>query len=210
MQVGNIIDSLTHLGSGNTTERVVDNLLASMVVPAAVKDVAQATDTTKRSPTRQGWANLGTGLGQTIEERVPGMTSRVPPQIDIAGQPQHAPASDLGGANPFPWTTNQNNDVTEELARLGVTVENVPKSMTKKVRGVQVPVRGGDMTTPEAQELQQQEQAETYRRWSRAINSPAWQSRAMNDDLRKIALTKIHEEVVKGRLQRLSQIKRDE
>jgi len=32
MQVGNIIDSLTHLGSGNTTERVVDNLLASMVV----------------------------------------------------------------------------------------------------------------------------------------------------------------------------------
>jgi hypothetical protein len=211
MQVGNIIDSLTHLGSGDTTERVVDNLLASMVVPAAVKDVAQGMDTTKRSPTREGFSNLATGLGQTIEERTPAMTRRVPAQIDIAGQPQHAPASGLGGANPFPWTTDQNNHVTEELARLGLTVEQMPKPVTRKLHnGKTVVVPGGDMTLPEAQELQRQETAETYNRWSKAISSPGWQSRTMTDELRKSALEKIHEQVVKGRLQRLQQIKREE
>jgi predicted ABC-type ATPase len=207
MQLGNIVDSLTHLGQGNTVERVIDNLLASAVIPAGVKNVAQTLDTTSRGPQHEGWSDPTKGLVQTIEERTPGLTKNVPADIDVTGQPVQKPVSGLGGANPFPVSTEKNNPVVAELARLGVTVENAPTGPVT-VKGVgrkKFAVPGTTPTPDEAVKIQQLETRDFFTLASRAVSNPQW--KAVPDDEKKIILNKLHAAVTKSRLQRLQQIR---
>jgi hypothetical protein len=207
MQLGNIVDSLTHLGQGDTAERVIDNLLASAVIPAGVKNVAQTLDTTSRGPQHEGWSDPTKGLVQTIEERTPGLTKNVPADIDVTGQPVQKPISGLGGANPFPVSTEKNNPVVAELARLGVTVENAPTGPVT-VKGVgrkKFAVPGTTPTPDEAVKIQQLETRDFYTLASRAVSNPQW--KAVPDDEKKIILNKLHAAVTKSRLQRLQQIR---
>src|SRR3984885_13369252 len=72
------------------------NREAGSLIPAGVANVAETIDPTVRRPQ--------TAL-QAIESRIPGMTSAAPPIVDITGSRVRRPASNLGGANPFPFTT---------------------------------------------------------------------------------------------------------
>lgn len=93
----------------------VQNFIARQVagfVPALVKDVAQAGDRTVRKPN---------GIMETIESRIPGLTSHVPAVTNIAGQEVKRPASAVGGAKPFPVSKATNDPVLKELSRLGVS-----------------------------------------------------------------------------------------
>ncbi len=208
MQIANIVDSLTHLGNGNTGERMIDNLLSSAVVPAGVKDIAQAADPTLRQPQYEGSDNPLTGLKQTIQSRVPGLTGNVPPQIGITGEPLQAPASRLGGANPFPVSTEKANPVISELARLGITVENLPNKpiKVKGVHGKMVELPNSTPTQQEATKLQTLETQDAYRRYSLVVQHPQWQQ--VPDEEKVVILKKIHEAILKGRYQRLLQIRR--
>jgi hypothetical protein len=171
MQISSLVDGLTHLGTGHTAERIVDNLLGSAVVPAGVKDIAQGTDPTMRSPGYEGLANPVPGLAQTIESRVPGLTKNVPPDIDVTGQPVQRPTSALGGANPFPVTTAKPNPVVDELARLGTPAITAPTTLNIYVNGkkTQIPV-----SPDEGKQMAQKEQQAFYTLISEHILDPSW------------------------------------
>ena len=207
MQLSSIVDGLTHLGQGHTAERVVDNLLASAVVPSLVKTVAQGTDRTVRSPQREGTANPLTGLSETIQERIPGLTKNVPADIDVTGQPVQRPASSLGGANPFPVTTDKNDPVTKEMARLGFSVETAPiNPMTVRgPRGKKIEVPGSAPTPAEAAELQQRETRRFYEAASLAVNNPAWEQ--VPDVEKKVLLDRLRKLIVANRLRNLLAIR---
>ena len=81
--------------------------LVSGFVPSALGNIAQAQD-------RTIW--LPTTIPEFVETKIPGMTSRVPADIDITGQPAQRPVSELGGANPFPISTVTNDPVTKLAA----------------------------------------------------------------------------------------------
>ena len=207
MQLSSVVDSLTHLGQGHAAERVVDNLLASVVIPAIVKNVAQGTDRTVRSPQREGTANPLTGLSQTIQERIPGLTKNVPADIDVTGQPVQRPTSSLGGANPFPVTTDKNDPVVKEMARLGFSVETAPiNPMTVRgPRGKKIEVPGSAPTPAEAAELQQRETRRLYEAASLAINNPAWEQ--VPDVEKKVLLDRLRKLIVANRLRNLLTIR---
>lgn len=207
MQISGVVDSLTHLGEGNTAERVADNLVASAVVPAGIKNVAQAVDPTMRTPAYGGISNPTQGLKQTIESRVPGLTKNVPADIDVTGQPVKRTPSSVGGANPFPVSTQKNNPVLSELARLGVSVENQPqKTLTVREGNKVVPIPGGQPTPAEAQKLQKLETQEFYRIASSVISNPSWKK--IPDEEKKIVLSEIRKKVDAGRYGRLLLIRK--
>jgi hypothetical protein len=206
MQLSGIINSLTHIGTGHTAERIVDNLLASAVVPAGVKAIAQTSDTTMRSPERNGLlTDPGKGLLQTIEERVPGLTKNVPADIDITGQPVQRPVSALGGANPFPVTEDKKNFALNELSRLGVVVGNAPQTITLHRNGVPVTFQA---TPEEAREIQKQEITQFWQTMQRVISQPGWSS--MPDFEKKRVVDSVHKRVTENRVGRLFQLRQQE
>jgi hypothetical protein len=207
MQISGVVDSLTHLGEGNTAERVSDNLLASAVVPSGLKNIAQAEDPAFRTPQYGGINNPLQGLKQTIESRVPGLTKNVPADIDITGQPVTRTPSSLGGANPFPVSTARKNPVLAELARLGVAVENPPtKAITVREGNQVVPIPGGQPTPAEALKLQRLETQEFYRIASSVISGPGWKK--IPDADKKTILSEIRKKVDAGRFGRLILIRK--
>ena len=109
-----LIDTLNDT-SGKRANNFIARQVASFV-PAVVSNVAQGMDRTVRRPQ---------GIVQTVESRIPGLTSRVPATLDVSGQPVQRPVSGLGGANPYPITSAKNNAAVSEMARLGVTLENL-------------------------------------------------------------------------------------
>ncbi len=206
MQLSGIINSLTHIGTGHTAERIVDNLLASAVVPAGIKAIAQASDTTMRSPERNGLlTDPAKGLLQTIEERVPGLTKNVPADIDITGQPVKRPVSALGGANPFPVTEDKKNFALNELARLGVVVGSAPQTINLHRNGVPVTFTA---TPDEAREIQKQEITQFWQTMQRIISQPGWGQ--MPDFQKKIVIDSIHKRVTENRVGRLFQLRQSE
>jgi hypothetical protein len=201
MQLSGMLDAMTQLSS-KTPERVIDNLLASAVVPAGVKALAQAVDPTMRSPQRNGMSDPMTGLKQTIEERVPGLTKNVEPDIDITGQPVKRPGSELGGANPFPVSVDNKNPITAELARMGVVVGPAPQQVIVRRNGVPITYA---VSPEEGQKIQQAEVQQFYQIMSRVISQPGW--KAMPDFDKKLVIDSVHKQVTANRLGRLYQLR---
>ncbi len=170
-QVSGMIDALTHLGTGHTAERIVDNMLASAAVPAGVKDIAQGVDPTVRTPGHEGLTSPIPGLEQTIESRVPGLTKNVPAEVDVTGQPATRPAGAVGGANPFPVSTAKPNAVVDELARLGVPSITAPTSINTYVDGKKTSV---PISPDDGKALAQTEQQLFYKLISEHILDSSW------------------------------------
>lgn len=167
------------------------NFIARQVasfIPAGVKDIAQAADPTVRK------AN---GIAQTVESRIPGLTSKVPAVIDVAGRPVQRPASAVGGANPFPITKASSDPILRELGRLGVATSQPPASI--KWRGKQT-----QLLDSERQRLQEQEGSEFYARLSRIVPTSSWQR--LPDDAKRKRVTEIRREIEQSRPQRISRL----
>ncbi len=150
-----------------------------------VKDVAQATDPTVRKPV---------GITQTIESRIPGLTSKVPAVIDIAGKPVQRPTSSLGGSNPFPVSQSNNDPVLNELAQLGISTPQA--AATVKRRGRVTP-----LSDSQRQRLTQEENQAVYKVLSRIVPGKGWQS--LSDDSKRKQIAKIRKEVDEQRPARI-------
>jgi hypothetical protein len=177
--LANLSEAITNPGAR------AQNFIARQVagfVPAIVKDVAQTADPTVRRPT---------GITQTIESRIPGLTNRVPAVVDVAGRPVQRPASAVGGGNPFPVTTANNDPVLKELARLGVSTTGAPASIKRKGRVT-------PLTDTQRQKLSEQEGQELYARLSRIISGRGWGS--LSDDRKREQITKFRRQIEESRL----------
>jgi hypothetical protein len=181
--LSNLSEAITNPGA--RAQGFISRQVAGFV-PALVKDVAQSADLTVRKPT---------GIGETLESRIPGLTSRVPAVIDVAGQPVKRPASAVGGANPFPISTAKNDPVLSELSRLGISTSPAPASV--KRRGTETP-----LTNAQRQKLSEQEGQELYKVLSRIVPGRGWQS--LSDDARRKRISKLRREIEQGRPARVA------
>jgi hypothetical protein len=167
------------------------NREAGSLVPAGVANIAETMDPTVRRPT---------SAFQAIQSRIPGLTSAAPAIVDVTGRTVQRPASNLGGANPFEWTTAKHDPVVDELARLGITTPQPPKQITW---------RGGQkaqLSEAEQQQLAQVEGQEFYRHVSQRIASRSWQR--LNDDQKRKVLVEIHRAIDEARPTRLNRMRR--
>ena len=164
---------------------------AGSLIPAGVANVAETLDPTIRRPQ--------TAL-QAIESRVPGLTSATPPITDIAGRSVQRPTSNLGGANPFPFTMAKHDPVVDTLARLGISTPQPPTQVRWRGKPTQ-------LTDAERQRFAQDEGAELYRRVGRVIQSGSWQRRT--DDQKRKALVELHRMVDASRPARLTKMRRE-
>ena len=166
------------------------NREAGSLVPAGVANVAETIDPTVRRPQ---------SALQAIESRIPGLTSAAPAVIDITGQPVRRPMNNLGGANPFPFTTAANDPVVAELARLGISTPTAPTQI--KWRG-----KTTQLTEQERQQFAEAEGQEIYRRVAKLVQSGAWQKRS--DDQKRKALVELHRMIDEARPARLTKMRR--
>lgn len=166
------------------------NREAGSLVPAGVANVAETLDPTVRRPQ--------TPL-QAIQSRIPGRTSAAPAVIDATGHLVQRPLNNLGGANPFPFSTATNDPVVAELARLGIATPQPPSQI--KWRG-----KPTQLTDAERQTIAQQEGQELYKRVSKLIQNGAWQRRT--DDQKRKALVEFHRMQDDARSARLTKIRR--
>ena len=109
------------------------------------------------------------------------------------------PINNLGGANPFPFTTAKHDPVVDELARLGISTPQPPTQI--KWRGKPTP-----LTDAERQAFPEQEGQELYRRVGKLIQSGSWQKR--NDDQKRKALVELHRMLDEARAARLTKMRK--
>jgi len=166
------------------------NREAGSLVPAGVANVAETVDPTVRRPQ--------TPL-QAVESRIPGLTSAAPSIVDATGHLVRRPLNNLGGANPFPFTTAANDPVVNELARLGISTPQAPTQI--KWRG-----KPTQLTDAERQAIAEQEGQELYKRVSKLIQSGAWQRRS--DDQKRKALVIFHRMLDDSRSARLTRMRK--
>jgi hypothetical protein len=167
------------------------NREAGSLIPAGVANVAETLDGTIRRPQ--------TAL-QAIESRIPGLTSAAPPIVDITGHLVQRPTSNLGGANPFPWTVSKHDRVVEELARLGISTPQPPTTIRWKSKPTA-------LTDAERQAFAEAEGRAFYSRVGKLIQGESWQKHS--DDAKRKTLIQIHRAIDEGRPARLSRIRRD-
>jgi hypothetical protein len=187
--LSNLAEALTSPGA--RAQSFISREVAS-IVPALVKDVAQAGDRAIRRPQ---------GIAQTIESRVPGLTQHVPAAIDISGQSVKRPASSVGGMNPFPVTTAKNDPTLNELARLGISTPSAPTTI--KLRGKPSP-----LSQSERQQIAQEEGQRFYQQASRLISSGSWTRKS--DDQKRESLAEIRRDIDENRAARLIKIRKAE
>jgi hypothetical protein len=166
------------------------NREAGSLIPASVANLAESLDRTIRRPQ--------TAL-QAIESRIPGLTHAAPPIIDITGHTVQRPASNLGGANPFPFQTARHDPVVDELARLGISTPQPPQQI--KLRG-----KPTQLTDAERQRFAEDEGAELYKRVGKLLQSGVWQRRT--DDQKRKALVELHRMIDESRPARLTRMRR--
>jgi hypothetical protein len=166
------------------------NREAGSLVPAGVANIAETLDLTVRRPR--------TAL-EAIESRIPGLTHAAQPIVDITGHTVQRPASNLGGAFPFEFTTAKHDPVVSELARLGISTPQPPAQI--KWRGKPTP-----LTDDERQHFAMEEGQELYRRVGRVMQSGAWQRRS--DDQKRKGLVELHRMIDEARPARLTRLRR--
>jgi hypothetical protein len=195
------LDDMPFLGTlGNLLQAVHDpvggraqsfiNREAGSIIPAGVANIAETIDPTIRRPQ---------SALQAIESRIPGLTVAAPPITDITGNRVQRPLSNLGGANPFPFTTAKHDAVVDALARLGISTPQPPTQI--KLRGKPSP-----LTDAEKQAIATQEGQEFYRSVARSIQSGQWQRES--DDRRRQAIANLHRDIIESRPQRLTRLRR--
>jgi hypothetical protein len=162
------------------------NREAGSLIPSGLANIAETMDPTVRRP--------GTAM-QAIKSRIPGRTSAAPAIVNIAGKNVERPANNLGGANPFPFSTATNDPVVSELARLGVSTPQAPKQIGKI-----------KLTDNERQQLMQQEGQDLYTSVSQSIRNGSWQQRT--DDQKRLALVELHRQQDGKRPARLNAMRR--
>jgi hypothetical protein len=172
-----------------SSDRVWRRLAEDRRLPAIVKDTAQIIDNTVRKPT---------GITQTLESRIPGLTSRVPAVIDASGNPVKRPANELGGANPFPMSADKGDAVLKEMARLGISTPTPPTSI--KFRG-----KATALTTTERQQIAQQEGQELHSRLSRMVANSAWGGLA--DTLKQKRIAEVRKQIDENRPFKLARMR---
>jgi hypothetical protein len=168
------------------------NREAGSLVPAGVANIAESMDRTVRRPQI---------ALQAIESRIPGLTSATPPIVDITGHLVQRPSSNLGGANPFPFTTAKHDPVVDELAQLGISTPQPPTQI--KWRG-----KPTQLTDSERQQFAQEEGQEFIKRVARVVQSGAWQKRS--DDQKRKALVELHRMIDESRPARLTNLRLSE
>ena len=182
----NVMEAIENPGS--RAEKFISKEAGSLV-PALVKDIAQASDRTVRRPT---------GPVQEIESRVPGLTSQVPALTDVVGRPVQRPASALRGANPFPISKQNNDPVIQELARLGIATTQPPASVKMKGKSFQ-------LTGTERQQLAQQEGDLLRGKVAKWIATKAWAS--LDDDQRRKKIAELRRDITATRPRRLTKLR---
>jgi hypothetical protein len=168
------------------------NREAGSLVPAGVANVAETIDPTVRRPQ---------SALQAIESRIPGLTSAAPAIIDITGKNVQRPLNNLGGANPFPFTTAKHDLVADELSRLGISTPQPPTQLKWKGKPTQ-------LTDQERQQFAEAEGQELYKRVSKLVQSGAWQRRS--DDQKRKALVELHRIIDESRPGRLTKMRRQD
>jgi hypothetical protein len=128
----------------------------------------------------------------------------VPASIDVTGKPLQRPVSGLGGANPFPWTTDKNDVVVNELARLGIANQQPPK--TVKRPGTSKRVVPWTLTPQEGQQVQIQEAQELYTWLQKRIAAPGWNEK--KDDIKRTLIQEERERIAGTRFGRVSRMRR--
>lgn len=166
------------------------NREAGSIIPAGVANIAETVDPTIRRPQ---------SALQAVESRIPGLTSAAPPITDITGHSVQRPTSNLGGAWPFPVTTNKHDPVVDALAQLGISTPQPPAQI--KQRGKPSP-----LADAEKQAIATQEGQEFYWRVARSIQSGQWQRES--DDRKRLALARLHRDIEDARPARLARIRR--
>jgi hypothetical protein len=121
-----------------------------------------------------------TGVIETLESRIPGLTGNVPPSLDITGKPLQRPVSGLGGANPFPVTAEKNDKVLSELARLGIATPVAPKNVKLGRNTV-------ELSETQRTQLQEWEGEHLRSRMAAVVGTPFW---SKLPDARKIVAIK--------------------
>jgi hypothetical protein len=185
--LSSIVDALKD-ASGKRIDNFISRQIASFI-PAGVANIAEGSDRTLRHPQ---------GIAETVESRIPGLTSNVPPSLDIAGKPLQRPVSALGGANPFPVTTTKDDSVLSELARLGIATPQMPKAVKQGTKQF-------DLTESEAQQLAQQEGQHLYRNLGRAMSTPMWAK--ATDEQKATAIKGWRTEFARTRVGRLMRLR---
>jgi hypothetical protein len=192
--VSSLMDVL-HDTSGKRAQNFVARQVGSFI-PAGVANIAQGMDRTVRRPQ---------GVIQSVESRIPGLTKNVPPVMDVSGQPVQRPASGLGGANPFPVTTQRNDPAVSEMARLGVTLENAPAKVTAPKTGLHLKrgQKAPSLTVQpdEARELQGQDAATLTSFLRVIVTTPVWKE--MGDDEKRNAIKHVRTQIAGTRFSRL-------
>jgi hypothetical protein len=184
--LSSIVDALK-----DTSGKRIDNFIARQAagfIPAGVANIAEGIDPTVRHPV---------GMQETLESRIPGLTNRVQPSLDIAGKPLQRPASQLGGANPFPVTTATNDPVLTELARLGVSTPIPPKTVHQGKTQI-------ELSENERTQLASQEGQLLYRRVSDALKTD-WAK--LTDAQKDISIKKWRVQIDHGRANRLFKLR---
>lgn len=184
--LSNLTEMLTNPDS--RIQSAIARQVASFV-PAILKDTAQTIDNTVRKPT---------GITQTLESRIPGLTGKVPAVIDASGNAVKRPTNELGGANPFPVSADKSDAVLKEMARLGISTPTPPTSI--KYRG-----KATALTTTERQQIAQQEGQELHARLGRMVASPAWPGIA--DTLKQKRIAEVKKQIDENRPFKLARIR---
>ena len=181
-------------------QRFIDRQIAD-IIPAGVASLAQGLDPTVRRPEN---------LPQYIEARVPGMTRDVPPAMDISGQPVQRPANALGGANPFPISTERKDPVVSELARLGETAEHLPATVTEPRKGLHLKrsqkAPRETLAEDEARTIQQQDERQLHAFLTAIVNSDSWKQ--MTDAEKKSLIKHARSEITRNRWERLEELRK--
>lgn len=92
---------------------------------SALNTAAQAGDVYQRQPGRE---NLGQYIGQSIENRLPGLRQNVPIAQDQLGRPVPNPSAGAVALSPLRASTITNNAVLQEMLANGADVPEPPKS----------------------------------------------------------------------------------
>jgi GGDEF domain-containing protein len=166
------------------------NREAGSLIPAGIANIAETLDPTVRRPQN---------ASQAIQSRLPGLTGAAPAIIDIRGNQVQRPVNNLGGGNPFPFTTAKHDPVVDELSRLGISTPQPPTQI--KWKGKPTP-----LTDAERQQFAQAEGQELYKRVGRLLQSGAWQRRT--DDQKRKALVELHRMIDESRPARLTRMRR--
>lgn len=185
--VSNLAQALTDPGA--RAQSFINREVAS-IVPAIVRDVAHSTDPTVRRPANPL---------QAIEASTPGLTQRVPPAIDISGQPVKRPASSIGGANPFPISTAKNDPVIKELARLGISTPALPTAV--KLKGKSTP-----LSQIEQQQLASQEGQALMKATAKMMQSNSWPR--LTDDQKRERIAGLRRDMSETRPARLAKLRK--